>query len=172
MGFKEDIDNYYINAIISFTLFNTVQSTFNGYMGGKLIRLIKNNDYLRTFFLFIVLWFTINNILKTDETLSFWESVVLALLVGVFILIFSRQPLYYNIVESLIILTIYTINLEKDNFSSVITDRLNLAINILYFIIAGIMLIGFFKYYLIKKSEKGNRFSLEKFFIGKRESKI
>lgn len=172
MAFKEDIDNYYINAIITFVLFNTVYGMFSGYMGGKLIRLIQGNDYLRTFFLFLVIWFTINDILGTKNQLSIGTSFAIAILVVVFILVFSRQPLWYNIAESLILITIYAMNVEKANFSPSTVDKVNTATNVLYFILIPIMLVGFYKYYLIKKKEKGKRFVLRKFFIGEREKPL
>lgn len=63
-------------------------------------------------------------------------------------------------------------NVEKANFSPSTVDKVNTATNVLYFILIPIMLVGFYKYYLIKKKEKGKRFVLRKFFIGEREKPL
>lgn len=165
------INNNLINVFINFILFESISETFDGYIGKQLFCYIKQNDYLRTMFLILVVFFTLNEILTDNNELSIPDSLLVTFITVLVLLIFSRQDVEFNIVQIIFVLTIYIISIYKERTrDDSLEQKLTYTVDGLYITLLVIMLVGYYFYFERKVVEKGDRFSWRKFFIGSRES--
>ena len=166
-------DNF-INGLLFFGLINIVPGMYGGYIGPQFKRFICSNDYLRTSLLYIFIWFSLSSIIKLPSSgdVDTSDNSILALVVLSFILLFSKQSLNFNIIQSILIIIIYILTALRvqDNFSSPHDNNLKIASNVLLFVLLFFLLLGYYYYYLKQYKDKDKDFSLQTFIIGRKET--
>ena len=148
--FENDMNS----IIILIMVINFLPNVMKNYIGPQFIKAAINNDIVRNFCVLvgIITLLYLSNYEGNKLQASFY--------VFLFLLVFSRQTIIYNIVEILLLLFIFTQYTKNDNLES-----LNKYVYLLIFV----MLLGYENYYSKQVKDKGIKFSLIKFILGKRE---
>ena len=148
--FQADINSIIILIMVIHLLPN-IAST---YLGPQLIKAAKDDDLIRNFCVLIgiILLVQISNIQD--------NKFEIAGLLFLFLLIFSRQTLEFNMIQIVLGLYIFSKYNENNDIES---------LKKYMYLFIGLLLFGYC-YYLNKQvKDKGLKFSLKKFILGKRE---
>ena len=151
--------NFFENDINSIVLLISVihflPNVLKTYVGPQFVKAARNNDIIRNFSVLvgIILLIELSNI--EDNKLVISCSLFL------FLLIFSRQTIEFNMIQIILMLYIFSAYNENDNLDSLK--------KYMYFLCA-LLLIGYFYYFKKQVNDKGSKFSLVKFILGLRES--
>jgi len=151
-----------INGIIVFLLPNAFNPIFSNFASPELIRTLKNNDYIKIIILYFIIFFFIQNIIEKDKTSQkqITTELLIAFIILVFIILFTRQTQNFNILQFLFLLTIYILDLNNLNYTIIYT---------FYGLLIFSLFLGFYFYYIKQLKDKGNKFSYIKFLIGNKE---
>ena len=148
--FENDINS----IIILIAVINFLPTVLKNYIGPQFLKAANNNDIIRNFCVLVSI--TALVYLSNYEGNKFLASIYIFL----FLLVFSRQTILFNIVEILLLLYIFTLYTKHED--------LEYLKNYIYLLIL-IMLIGYEVYYKKQVGDKGLKFSFTKFVFGKRE---
>lgn len=148
--FQADINSIIILIMVIHLLPN-IAST---YLGPQLIKATKNDDLVRNFCVLIglILLVQISNIQD--------NKFEIAGLLFLFLLIFSRQTLEFNMIQIVLALYIFSKYNENDDIES---------LKKYMYLFVGLLLLGYGYYFKKQFKDKGLKFSLKKFVLGKRE---
>ena len=148
--FQADINS----IIILIAVIHLLPNIASTYLGPQLIKAAKNDDLVRNFCVLIgiILLVQISNIQD--------NKFEIAGLLFLFLLIFSRQTLEFNMIQIVLALYIFSKYNENDDIESLK--------KYMYLFIV-LLLLGYGYYFRKQFNEKGLKFSLKKFILGKRE---
>ena len=148
--FQADINS----IIILIAVIHLLPNIASTYLGPQLVKAAKNDDLVRNFCVFIgvILLIQISNIQE--------NKFEIAGLLFLFLLIFSRQTLEFNMVQILLALYIFSKYNENDDVES---------LKKYMYLFIGLLLFGYGYYFRKQVKDKGLKFSLKKFILGKRE---
>lgn len=148
--FQNDINS----IIILIMVINLLPNLVNTYIGPQMIKAAKNNDIVRNFCVLvgIILLVQISNIQE--------NKFQIALLLFLFLLIFSRQTIEFNMIQILLAVYIFSKYNENDDIESLKKYG---------YLLVGLLLTGYVYYFRKQMRDKGIKFSLTKFILGKRE---
>lgn len=158
-----------INGIILFFILRVFGDAFSGFVSPSLMRYLKNNDYVRVFLLYLILFFFLSKIVNLDffsgnynlqEVQKNDIILLISFIILVFIIMFTRQPHNFNIFQIGIILLLFILNETNTNYNIIYSFYVLLVLS---------LIIGMYLYYLKQIKDKGSNFSYQRFFIGNQE---
>ena len=149
--FQNDINS----IIILIMVINLLPNLVNTYIGPQMIKSVKNNDIVRNFcvLLGIILIVQISNIQENKIEIAFFLFL--------FLLVFSRQTVEFNMIQIMLMLYIFSKYNENDDIES---------LKKYVYILIGILIAGYVYYFRKQFNDKGIKFSLLKFVLGKKEA--
>ena len=148
--FQADINS----IIILIAVIHLLPNIASTYLGPQLVKAAKNDDLVRNFCVLIgvILMVQISNIQE--------NKFEIAGLIFLFLLIFSRQTLEFNMVQIVLALYIFSKYNENDDIES---------LKKYMYLFVGLLLFGYGYYFTKQINDKGLKFSYKKFVLGKRE---
>ncbi len=148
--FQADINS----IIILIAVIHLLPNIASTYLGPQLVKAAKNDDLIRNFCVLIgvILLVQISNIQE--------NKIEIAGLLFLFLLIFSRQTLEFNMIQIVLALYIFSKYNENDDIESVKKYM---------YLFIGLLLFGYGYYFRKQMKDKGLKFSYKKFILGKRE---
>jgi hypothetical protein len=172
---KEDILNI-ISGLSFLFVINILTDVKEDFTPNQFTLFVRDNDIVRNFTYIIIIFITIQFFnFKISES-SVMSRVYSTFIIYFFIILFSKQTLYFSILEFLIFLGLYGIyyyisEIESNNdFNDDKFDDFFLSIYILLGSLFLISFVGAYIYYKKQIKDKKGRFSYYKFFLGKKES--
>ena len=148
--FQADINS----IIILIAIIHLLPNIASTYLGPQLVKAVKNDDLVRNFCVLIgvILLVQISNIQE--------NKIEIAGLLFLFLLIFSRQTLEFNMIQIVLALYIFSKYNENDDVES---------LKKYMYLFIGLLLFGYGYYFRKQMKDKGLKFSYKKFILGKRE---
>lgn len=148
--FQADINS----IIILIAVIHLLPNIASTYLGPQLVKAAKNDDLVRNFCVFIgvMLMVQISNIQE--------NKFEIAGFLFLFLLVFSRQTLEFNMVQIVLGLYIFSKYNENDDIES---------LKKYMYLFLGLLLLGYGYYFRKQFKDKGLKFSFKKFVLGKRE---
>lgn len=147
-------ENDLTSIVIAITILNVLPKILKEYIGPQFVRAVEKNDIVRNVTLLVGI------ILLVYLTNYEGNKILLALIIFIFFLLFSRQTILFNILEILLITFIFTQYKNNKDFED---------LKIYLYLLFAVMLLGYEQYYKKQVLDKGLRFSLIKFIFGKKE---
>tara|TARA_R110002110_G_scaffold13281_4_gene63689 strand:+ start:117 stop:617 length:501 start_codon:yes stop_codon:yes gene_type:complete len=145
--FENDIKS----IIILIAVINFLPTVLKNYIGPQFLKAANNNDIIRNFCVLVSIIALVYLSNYEDDKLLASSCIFL------FLLVFSRQTILFNIIEILLLLYIFTLYTKNQDLEYYI------------YLLVVIMLVGYEVYYKKQVGDKGLKFSFNKFIFGKRE---
>lgn len=149
--FENDISS----IVILISVIHFLPNVLKTYIGPQFIKAARNNDIIRNFCVLVSI------ILLVELSSVEDNKLVISCFLFLFLLIFSRQTIEFNMIQIILMLYIFSKYNENDDLES---------IKKYFYLLFGLLLFGYFRYYRKQVSDKGLKFSLVKFILGLRES--
>tara|TARA_R110002110_G_scaffold372992_1_gene582983 strand:- start:10 stop:519 length:510 start_codon:yes stop_codon:yes gene_type:complete len=149
--FENDISS----IVILISVIHFLPNVLKTYIGPQFIKAARNNDIIRNFCVLVSI------ILLVELSSAEDNKLVISCFLFLFLLIFSRQTIEFNMIQIILMLYIFSKYNENDDLES---------IKKYFYLLFGLLLFGYFRYYRKQVSDKGLKFSLVKFILGLRES--
>lgn len=173
--FKQDLLNI-ISGLSFLFIINILTDVKEDFTPNQFGIFIRENDIVRNLVYIIVIFITIQLSSFSVTENPFVDRVSATFIIYLFILLFSKQTLYFSIAEFVLFLTLYflyfymvEIDTDVDPLDSKYDD-IYLTIYIIIGILFLVTFIGFYFYYNKQLEDKKTRFSIFKFIFGKKES--
>lgn len=165
MKLEEDFFNSnLINGLILFLFPSAFQHIFSSFASPELLRTVKNNDYVRLLILYYIIFFFVSTIIPDTEGISksnkILNELIISFIILIFIILFTRQLQFFNIIQMLILFSIYILHLNEVKYY---------VIYIFYGLLGFTLLLGFYFYYKKQLKDKGKSFTYQKFLLGNKE---
>tara|TARA_R110002074_G_scaffold98854_1_gene213851 strand:+ start:91 stop:600 length:510 start_codon:yes stop_codon:yes gene_type:complete len=149
--FENDISS----IVILISVIHFLPNVLKTYIGPQFIKAARNNDIIRNFCVLVSI------ILLVELSSVEDNKLVISCFLFLFLLIFSRQTIEFNMIQIILMLYIFSKYNENDDLES---------IKKYFYLLFGLLLFGYFRYYRKQVSDKGLKFSLVKFILGLRET--
>lgn len=148
--FENEVNSIIILVVILHLLPNLVDT----YMGPQFIKAAKNNDIVRSLCVFtgIILLVQISTIQENKLEIGFCLFL--------FLLLFSRQTIEFNMIQIILMLYIFSKYNENDDLES---------LKKYCYLLIFLLISGYIYYYKKQVNDKGLKFSMIKFIFGKKE---
>ena len=149
--FENDISS----IVILISVIHFLPNVLKTYIGPQFIKAARKNDIIRNFCVLVSI------ILLVELSSVEDNKLVISCFLFLFLLIFSRQTIEFNMIQIILMLYIFSKYNENDDLES---------IKKYFYLLFGLLLFGYFRYYRKQVSDKGLKFSLVKFILGLRET--
>jgi len=173
---RKDILNFISGLSLLFIL-SIFENIKHGFLAAQLSDFISKNDLFRNLLFLILIFFTLEVSGVTISNNKIENKVVLSIILYIFVLLFSKQTIYFSLFQLLIFFTMYGIyyyltNDDEENVEHVDVKGNDTYYNTLY-VLTGLLLfstlVGFMFYYLKQREDKGENFTILKFLFKARD---
>lgn len=173
---RKDMLNFISGLSLLFIL-SIFENIKHGFLASQLSDFIGKNDLFRNLLFFILIFFTLEVSGITVSNNGIENKIILSIILYLFVLLFSKQTLYFSLFELGIFFTMYGIyyyltNDERENIEHVDVSGNDDYYNALYGLMGILIfssLAGFMFYYLKQREDKGENFTILKFLFKSRE---
>ena len=175
---RKDMLNFISGLSLLFIL-SIFENIKHGFLAAQLSDFIGENDLFRNLLFLILIFFTLEVSGVTISNNKIENKIILSIILYLFVLLFSKQTIYFSLFQLLIFFTMYGIyyyltNDEEENIEHVDVNGNDSYYNALY-VLTGLLifstLLGFMFYYLKQKEDKGMKFTILKFLFKSRGNK-
>ena len=173
---RKDILNFISGLSLLFIL-SIFENIKHGFLAAQLSDFIVNNDIFRNFLFLVLIFFTleVSGIVVSNNKIE--NKIILAIILYLFVLLFSKQTLYFSLFQLSIFFSMYGIYYYLTNDGDENVDIVDVNNNDSYYYglyaLTGILIfssmIGFMFYYMKQKEDKGKDFTLLKFLFRSRK---
>ena len=173
---RKDMLNF-ISGLAFLFIISIFENIRHVFLAPQLSDFTTSNDLFRNILFIILIFITleVSGLIVSNNRIE--NKIVLTLVLYLFVLLFSKQNLYFSLFELVIFFSMYCVYYYLINDGDDEIDKVNVTGNDKYYIalyvLTGVLLfssiIGFMFYYLKQKQEKGNKFTLFKFLFRARE---
>ena len=180
-GFLQEIFGFShktVSPILKATLllFISIAGNFLAETLGCRTQFYLENMYIKHLLILFMIYFTID-FTQGDEVVNPVVNLKRAIIVWIFFHLFTHLDIAPTVIVLLLFMTLFFMSnymtyLEQINQkNSKLSKTLKKVEEVLFFLVLGIILIGFIYYYMEKKDEYGKRFNLLKFIFGVKKCK-
>ena len=173
---RKDVLNFIsgLSLLFILSIFENIKHVF---LAAQLSDFISRNDIFRNLLFLILIFFTLKVSGITISNNGIENKIILSIILYLFVLLFSKQTLYFSLFQLTIFFVIYGIyyyltNDEGENIEHVDVSRRDDYYNALYGLMAILIfstLTGFIFYYLKQRKDKGEKFTILKFLFKSRK---
>lgn len=162
---QNNIDNF-VSGLSSIFFSKSLSDIKWILLSPELIKFTENNIFFRQIVLFVTIFIS-TEVISDNLNISLEDKIIGAFFLYLFILIFSKQLLHFNLFELILFFIIYFLfySLTNYNLQGNERDEVYIALYVFTGLLIITTIIGNYYYYLKQLKDRGKDFSFYKFFF-------